>query len=219
VTLYNPILDTSPTPPGSLATDATSYIFGLSFTVSLACQINGIWWWCSTGQYTNTGADEQISLWITTGPGPVGSYVAGSVASAGTYTQNAWNLISFGSPISLTPGTEYLAQKGVSSFSSSNSYSTTSLFFGSGPGTNGFSEGPVLVYSGLLSDGATSNLEPFGTGQQTFSIGPGSSHPPNVTTNQCNSSFHSTWYGMDIQIQTGAAPPATTITTYSMRLS
>ena len=105
-----------------------------------------------------------------------------------------------------------MAVKGVSSATSSKAYcqgSPGNWFGGSGPGTNGFSEGPALVYSsGLTGYTGSSNMEPYGNGQQGFHAGPVNSAPPNVTTAFPASSYQSGWYGMDVQISTGAAPAA-----------
>ena len=208
MTIYNPIKDTSPTPP-TVVNSAANYAMGLSFTVSAPCQINGVWWWVSATQSTNASADEQIALWTVTGLG-TGTYVTGSVTSAGTYTQGAWNLISFGSPITLTSGTEYIAVKGISSAASAFNYSGAASYFDStGAGTHGYSAGPVLVYSSGASGAlGSSNREPNGNGQCQYTQGTGSSGPPpNVTTTLPTSQFSATWYGLDVQIQTTVAGP------------
>ena len=216
--LYNPIYDTSPSAP-VLQTDAASYVFGLSFKVTTTgCYINGVWWYVAATQYTNSGADEQIALWTVTGS-YTGTYVASSVTTAGTYSVG-WNLISFGSPIALTSGTEYMAMKGVSTASSSKSYCSGSpgnWFGGSGPGTNGFSEGPALVYSSDLSGfTGSSNTEPNSMGQQAFRAGSNNSAPPNVTTAFPTTAYQSGWYGMDVQISTtAAAEPVPFLSQYS----
>lgn len=209
MTLYNPIKDVQGSTGLILQMDTTAYIFGLFFTVTSNCYINGIWWFCDVAgdQYNNNLGDEQIALWTVNGY-ESGSYVSGSVVTAGTYV-NGWNLISFGSPIALTAGTEYCAVKGISSFAGGNqNYTAYGDFFESGhTGGAGFSEGPVNVYSsGFSGQLGSSNTEPYGNGQQGFFVGGTSSaHPPSVTTYFPNSTFNGGWYGMDVQIATSAA--------------
>lgn len=206
MTVYNPIKDTGPT-PGAVQNDATAYDFGLLFTVTAPCYLNGVWWYCGTGQYTNSNADEEIALWIATGQ-ITGTFVAGSATTAPTYTQGAWNFIPYSSPIALSAGTEYCAVKGISSAISSHCYTAVTNFFEGGqPGGAGFSEGPGLVYSsGKTGSTGSSNLDPYGLGQQCFYTGAGNSIPPDVTARFPNSSFGGSWYGMDVQIATTPAP-------------
>ena len=217
MTLYNPIRDTSPANP-VVSNDNVAYVFGLSFSVSSASLINGVWWYCdiANGQIQNLAANEQIALWTVTGLHS-GTYVSGSVTSAGTYVQG-WNLISFGSPVSLAGGTEYMAVKGVGSIGSSINYSATGGFFASGgAGGAGFSDGPVLVYSsGDAGAPGSSHKEPNGNGQMSFFAGSSGSAPPNVTTSFPAGVFNGGWYGLDVQISSSAAA---TVTYYGMRLS
>lgn len=219
MTLYNPITDTSPANP-ALATDNSAYIFGLFFTVSSACQINGVWWYCNVAgtQYRNANNDESVGLY-SVASGGVHTLITQNLTGI-TYAQG-WNLLPFTSPVALTPGVEYDAAKGISAIGtgggSSNNYCATSQFFGAvgNPGTNGYSEGPVLVYSsGASGFSGVSNNEPNGLSQQTFYMGSTNSAPPSMGANYPNTGFHSTWYGMDIQIQTSGS---STTTTYQMR--
>jgi hypothetical protein len=225
MTIYNPILDQSPSPP-SLQADTANYVFGYYFTASAPCQINGVWWFfvaAGGNQYNNSGGDEQIALWTVTGSGSAGeNYIAGTAVTAGTYV-NGWNFIPYASPIALTAGTEYIAVKGIAPHTHAlDGYCATgSAFHSTGAWTNGIADGPVLVYSsGNVADGTgSSNQEPFGNGQMQFFTISGSTLP-DVTANAPNAVFAATWYGMDIQIQTASAPPPGGATiTYGMRLS
>jgi hypothetical protein len=196
MTLYNPITDTSPTPPVNQS-DKTQYVFGLVFTVTANCNINGVWWYYSgSSQYNNAGAQEQIALWSFTGS--TASYVTGSATTAGTYT-TGWNFITFSSPIALTSGTIYAAVKSVDGTAATGGQvgaycATASWFTSGGPGAAGYSEGPVLVYSGV---GGTSNVDPTAHSQQFFVSGSLSVTIPGSIT-----AFQEAWYGMDIQIST-----------------
>jgi hypothetical protein len=197
MTLYNPIKDTSPAAPSNQS-DNTQYVFGLVFTVTANCNINGVWWYYSgPNQYNNSGAQEQIALWSFTGG--TASYVTGSATTPGTYT-TGWNLLSFSSPIALTSGAIYAAVKSVDGAAAAGqgavgAYSATSSWFTSGgPGAAGYSEGPVLVYSGV---GGTSNIDPTAHSQQFFVSGSLSVTSPGSIT-----AFQEAWYGMDIQIST-----------------
>jgi Domain of unknown function (DUF4082) len=199
MTLYNPIKDTDPTPP-TLVNDATDYIFGLSFKVTENCTINGVWWYVAPSQLTTPSPGENIALWDWTGS--AWAYVAGSETAAGTYS-TGWNLLSFGSPISISASTGYLAVKSVSG-AGNNAYSAVSEFFVTGPGTNGFTDGPVTVYSASIPSGAASNKEPFGQGQQVFWAS-GTDVTDVSGANGNLGTFNGGWYGMDIQVSASAA--------------
>ena len=101
------------------------------------------------GQSANSFGDEQIALWSSI-TAVNAAYVAGSVTTAPGYSQG-WNLIPFGSPIALNGGQEYLAVKGISSQGgATKNYTVNDQFFSNGLpgfGTNGFTDGPALVYS------------------------------------------------------------------------
>jgi hypothetical protein len=200
MTLYSPIKDTAPSPP-SIQSDATDYVFGLVFTVTSNCNINGVWWYYTGDtQYNNSGGQEQIGLWsfVTTTP----SYMAGTATTAGTYV-TGWNLIPFGSPVALTSGTNYAAVKGVDGAAAAGqgavgAYGATSGFFTSGgPGQHGFSEGPVLVYAGA---GGLSNVDPTGKSNQFFIT-----DTIDVTdAGGSITSFGEAWYGVDVEISTSS---------------
>jgi hypothetical protein len=207
MTLYNPIKDTSPTPP-VLANDPTNYVMGLVFTVSAACNITGIWHWVDSAQFLGP---EDFALWTITGPGPVGAYVTGSKVTGTGFTAGAWNLVLFTTPIALTAGVEYMAARtshGTGVSPTNSGYSSAQPWFSSGsPGGAGFVAGPATVYSSNTTGFVGSaNIEPTGSGQQLFNSQ--NAGPVDVTVNMPNQSFHASWYGMDVQIQTGAAPPA-----------
>jgi hypothetical protein len=215
MTLYNPITDTSPAAP-SVQSDATDYIFGLVFTVTANCVINGVWWYYGGDtQYNNSGGQEQIGLWTFTGG--TATYVTGSATTAGTYS-NGWNLIPFSSPISLTSGTVYAAIKAVDGGAAAGAgavgayCATASWFTSGGPGANGYSEGPVLVYSGV---GGTSNIDPTGHSQQFFIVS--TLDVTDVTGGI--TAFNEAWYGMDIQISTAGLVSGTASLTAAASLT
>ena len=215
MTLYNPLQDSGLLAPGAQQNDSSSYLFGLSFTVTANCTLNGVWWWVDNSgvQNLNSNGDEQIALFTVTGKYS-GTLVAGSTTTAGTYTRNAWNLISFGTPISLTAGTEYTVLKGISALAGNHNYTQAAgtSDFGTGVFGHGVSDGPVLVYS----DGTVglSNLEPTGMMQQMFKvIGTNVSTSGKLTAaNFPTTGFGASWYGMDIQVSTSSPttppPPA-----------
>jgi Domain of unknown function (DUF4082) len=197
MTIYNPVRDSGPASP-SVTNDATQYVFGLSFKISSACVINGIWWYVSSTQYTNSAGTENIALWQWNGT--QWAYVTGSMTAAGTYS-TGWNLLSFSSPVSLSASTSYMAVKAVDGNRSNLVYSSTGNFFSSGgAGQNGFSEGPVTVYSSSNPNG-TSNQEPWGIGQCVF-IPATITVNTALTSNSAFSTFNAGWYGLDVQIST-----------------
>ncbi len=189
---YRGLAAFTPAPP---PTDATQYVFGLSFkATSPGCQLDGWWWYCDIANGQSTAA-EDFALWQVTGAG-TGTYIAGSVVTSGTFVQG-WNFIPCATPIPLTSGQEYRAVKTTNkSLAGSLNYCHTADFFDTGSGSAGSVNGPLTVFA---APGAGTNPEPSGDGQMVFIV-PGST--PNATTNYPTSEFQQSWYGLDIQIST-----------------
>jgi hypothetical protein len=179
--------------PGAVASDASRYVFGLSFKVTSAnMQLDGWWWWCDiAGGQASTA--EDFGLWTSTGTG-TGAYVTGSKVTSGTFVQG-WNFVSCSSPIALTSGQEYRAVKTSDrAATGSNCYTAVSHFFDTGSGSAGAVNGPLTIFA---KNGATTNPEPHGDGQMVF-LGGGTA--PDVTTVYPITEFNQTWYGMDVQV-------------------
>lgn len=196
--------------PGSATVDNGQYTMGLLFVVSSpGLSLQGWWHWVAgSGQATTA---EDFALWTVTGSG-MGAYIASSVVTSGVFTAGQWNFVSCASPITLTSGQEYMAVKTVNKAADGNNhYSGTSLYFQSGAGTNGITNGPLLAYSsGNAGNLGTSNRDPTAEGQMMFNAG-----GANATGLRPNNEFNATNYWLDVQVGTPAAAAPTVV--YSMR--
>jgi len=182
--------------PASSTADVNIYTMGLSFQVtSLGCELLGYWWWIADANQDNTA--HQFALWTPTGAG-TGTLVAGSALTSGALSLG-WNLVSYGTPIALTSGTEYRAVIAIISTGFTAGYSATSHFWDSGAGTAGITNGPLSAY---CSSGGSGTVEPQDAAQMVFNTG--GSDP---AVNYPSSSFNSTNYWLDVQVSAPAPPP------------
>ncbi|MET4446972.1 VCBS repeat-containing protein [Bradyrhizobium sp. GM2.2] len=186
--MFNIVVSTTPSTvslfstsdrPSVLSDSDTSQVnLGVRFTSSAAGTITGIKYYKSANDTgTHTG-----SLWSSTG-------TLLATATFTNETSSGWQTVTFSSPVSITPGTTYIA-----SFHSNGRYADTPSYFtaahANGPLTASASNNGVYTYG-------TANLFPTGTFNATnywvdvvFSNSGGGTNQPPIANN--DSGFNAT---------------------------
>lgn len=166
--------------PGAATADADNYSLGVEFQVTSNCNFTGWYFWA------NTAATATFSLYqvINSSSGTLLNQVS-SVSIAAPLGE--WKYIPVVLPTSLTTGVRY---KAVIHSTTNNFYSSTSLYWSTGPGSAGLTNGILSAYN-------SANASP---GQGSFAVG---STPAYPTT-----AFNHTNYWIDLEVDddTGAAP-------------
>ncbi|HEX5997501.1 MAG TPA: DUF4082 domain-containing protein [Jiangellales bacterium] len=140
------------TPP---STDGAAVVqAGVAVQPDVDISVSGVWWY----QRTSGPATVRASLWSASGPTNLAD--SGNVSTAG-FTSEAWNLIPFGSPVTLTGGGAYAAAVLVAS-SAAVGYDPDDLISGitsadghvAFPANGGrFNSGSSFVYPASTWDG------------------------------------------------------------------
>jgi hypothetical protein len=164
--------------PSSVAADTTAYTLGVEFYTTAAVDLTGYWWWCTPGADTTA---KSFELWQIVSAF-VGTPIAGTAATSGTLTQNAWNWVPLASSVALTVGQRYRA--GCFGAGGVNWYGATH---------NGW---PADLVNGPLT--APSTADATNNAQSPYKQAASISFP--VDTGGSN-------YWLDVQVVDAAAPP------------
>lgn len=165
----------------ALTTDSVTTDLGVEFFVTQSgCSLTGYRWWLPAGG--NTFA-VTVRLYSTTN-GTTGTLIPAGTVTSGTLTAGSWNTLPV-TPVALTASTHYRA---VVTYAGTNDhYGATSLYWSSGAGSAGITNGPLTApnSAGALNNGQGSFNEPSTAG---FSA----------------STFNQTNYWLDVTVDDGA---------------
>lgn len=129
-------------PPATAIAYTGDFIAGIEFTVTDTVWFEGFWYWVASGAPT---IPQRFALW-TTGSMFDGEkqLIADATVTSGTLSPG-WNFVACTNPVSLAAGTSYIAAAGVN-----GGFNDTPSQFGTGdPYSDGITNGPLRIYSGL----------------------------------------------------------------------
>lgn len=157
--------------------DNAQYTMGMQASSTVAATATAVWWYSPQFPTPAAALPDTIAIFNV----PFQSLVHSEAAVWSGAQGSGWVRAAFSSPVPLNANTGYKAAI-LKTGSGNNWYASDPLFWSSGPGAGGITNGPLTGVNNAAGDG----------GQDTFNFGSGLTYPA--------TSFNANNYGVDIEI-------------------